>query len=316
MSIQPGLHSALAAPPGIQIEQLVLASGITLSLRSAGPLDGAVVVLLHGFPQGAFVWDGVLLHLASLGYRAVAPNLRGFERSSAPPEVSAYRAKHLVADIVGLMEQLSPGKAVHALVAHDWGGAAAWNLANQHPQRIERLCIVNSPHPGPFLRALQHDQAQQAASAYMNFLTEPGAAHALRANGFALMWQFLNGMHPGSSTNTLPDWVTPELKAQHEAVWAMGLQGGCNYYAASPLRPATQADAAAQAIELPASMLHIGVPTHVLWGMQDTALLPCLLDGLDVHVPELKVTQVPDASHWVIHEQPKRVQEWLSQSLQ
>ena len=118
--------------------------------RSVG---APVLLFLHGFPEAAFVWDDLLEHFGDR-YRCIAPNLRGFERSSAPEEVEAYRAKHLVADIVALIDQHAGGR-VEALVAHDWGGAVAWNLAAQRPEKLKRLVIVNSPHPATFLRELK-----------------------------------------------------------------------------------------------------------------------------------------------------------------
>eukprot|EP01036_Dinobryon_divergens_P042564 gene42564-56574_t len=126
----------------------------------------------------AFVWDALLEHFSKPengGYRCVAPNLRGFEQSSAPAEVAAYRAKHLVQDIAALIALESPQAPLAALVAHDWGGAVAWNLAASQPQLMKKLVIINSPHPGTFLRELQHSPSQQAASAYMNFLIRPDA---------------------------------------------------------------------------------------------------------------------------------------------
>ena len=131
---------------------------------------GVVAALLVFGPGlvGAFVWDDLLAHFAPR-YRCIAPNLRGFERSSAPAEVEAYRAKHLVADIRALIA--AQGSRAAALVAHDWGGAVAWSLAALHPELLERLVIVNSPHPATFLRELRDNPAQQAASAYMNFVT-------------------------------------------------------------------------------------------------------------------------------------------------
>src|SRR5947209_15294174 len=169
--------------PMIQTFDAVLPHGITLSCRAAGRSGAPVLVFLHGFPEGAFVWDALLEHFADR-YRCIAPNLRGFERSSSPGEVEAYRAKHLVADITALIDQQAGGK-VEALIAHDWGGAVAWNFAWQRPEMLKRLVIVNSPHPVTMLRELQHSRVQQAASAYMNFLCRPDAEALLAENDFA-----------------------------------------------------------------------------------------------------------------------------------
>ena len=306
--------------PDIQTWQQTLPHGITLSCRACGEPGRPVLLFLHGFPEGAWVWDPLLRHFSrpeNGGYRCVAPNLRGYERSSAPEDVKAYRAKHLVQDIVALIDSecgpLPGGRPLAALIAHDWGGAVAWSLANQHPHRMRQLVILNSPHPGPFLQALQHDPAQQAASAYMNFLVQPDAAAHLAANDFERMFGFLTGQDTSLQSLTAPaadtqaHWLTPAVKAQYREVWQHGLQGGLNYYRASPLRPATATDPGASAVQIPPEALRIEVPTLLLWALDDVALLPCLTEGLDAHIPDLKLVPIEQATHWVVHEQPERV---------
>jgi epoxide hydrolase 4 len=287
---------------------LTLPHGITLSCRAAGERGHPVMLFLHGFPEGAFVWDGLLAHFAQLGYRCVAPNLRGFEASSAPAEPSAYRAKYLVQDIAALIAVESPQQAIACLVAHDWGGAVAWNLANQLPQLMQRLCIINSPHPGTFLRELQHSAAQKQASGYMNFLIRPDAEKLLAEDDYRRLWEFFGNMGATSGPHA---WLTEAVKSQYRTVWNHGLTGGCNYYRASPLRPATAQDPGADAITLPRDMLTISVPTQLIWGMRDIALPAALMDGLSDYVAQLQVHQVPDATHWIIHEQPELVSDVL-----
>jgi len=194
--------------PDIQTWQQELPHGITLSCRACGEKGRPVLMFLHGFPEAAWVWDALLIHFSKPengGYRCVAPNLRGYERSSAPEDVKAYRAKYLVQDILALIQVASGPAPLAALVAHDWGGAVAWNLANQHPGQLDQLVIINSPHPGPLLKALQSHPAQQAASAYMNFLVQADAAAQLAANDFEGLFAFLTGQHvtPASPTDSL-----------------------------------------------------------------------------------------------------------------
>ena len=312
------------AHPDIQTWQQALPHGITLSCRACGEPGRPVLLFLHGFPEGAWVWDPLLRHFSlpeNGGYRCVAPNLRGYERSSAPEDVKAYRAKHLVQDIVALIDSASSDAPLAALIAHDWGGAVAWSVANQHPQRLRQLVIINSPHPGPFLRALQHDAGQQAASAYMNFLVQPDAAAELTANDFERLFGFLTGQDTSLQSLTAQTaappahWLTPTVKAQYREVWQHGLQGGLNYYRASPLRPATADDPGASAVQIPTEALRIEVPTLVLWAQDDVALLPCLTDGLDAHIPELNLVPIEQATHWVVHEQPDRVIEAIADFL-
>ncbi len=282
-----------------------LPHGITLHCRVSGAPGRPALLFLHGFPEGAFIWDGLLAHFArpeNGGYRCVAPYLRGFGPSSPPAEVEAYRAKHLVQDLVALIALESPGAPLAALVAHDWGGAVAWNLANQQPQLLQRLVILNSPHPGAFLRELQHNAAQQAASQYMHFLCRPDAEALLAENGYQRLFGFFD-----TREHRAPAWLTEAVRTQYRALWSQGLAGACNYYRASPLRPPRQGDDSIQALALPPEMLTVVLPTLVLWGMDDPALLPGLLDGLPQWVPQLRLQQVEGASHWIVHEQPERV---------
>lgn len=292
----------------IQTHALALPHGTTLECRVSGERGRPVLVFLHGFPEAAFVWDGLLEHFSRGGYRCVAPNLRGYAGSSAPAEVSAYRAKHLVADIAALMDTESAGP-VAALVAHDWGGAVAWSLAALMPERLQRLAIINSPHPGTFLRELQHNPAQQQASAYMNFLCRPDAAALLAADDFRRMWPFFENMGAAAGPHA---WLTDAVREQYRAVWRQGLDGPLNYYRASPLRPPTPQDPGAANVTLPPEMLTVRRPTRVLWGEGDSALPPSLLDGLEDWIPDLQVTRVPDATHWIVHEQPALVRDWLA----
>ncbi len=281
----------------IETFDIALPHGVRLACRAAGARDAPVLVFLHGFPEAAFIWDELLLHFGQR-YRCVAPNLRGYGGSSAPAEVEAYRARHLVADVAALIVQL--GAPLEALVGHDWGGAVAWSLALQQPQLLERLVIINAPHPGPFLRDLQDDAAQQAASAYMNFFCRADAQSLLAENDYARLWPFFTNMGGAA-------WLDEQAKARYRTEWERGLTGPLNYYRASPLRPPTAADPAANKIFFEPEQITVRVPTTVIWGERDTALLPKLLDGLGQWVPQLDVVRMPDASHWIVHEQPARV---------
>lgn len=296
----------------IQTRLLNLPHGITLSCRMAGDASRPALMFLHGFPEAAFVWDGLLEHFArpeNGGYFCIAPNLRGFEQSSAPVGSAAYRAKHLVQDIAALIAQVAPGGQLEALIAHDWGGAVAWSVAATLPQLLKKLAIINSPHPGTFLRELQHSPAQQASSAYMNFLIRPDAEALLAEDDFRRLWQFLtNGKDPQAGA---PAWLTDEVKDQYRAVWRAGLTGGCNLYRASPLRPPRPHDPAAAAVTLPPELLTVLLPTLVLWAMDDIALPPALIDGLEAYVPNMQLHKIPGASHWIVHEQPALVARML-----
>lgn len=275
------------------------APGIEIVCRACGPVDAPRLVFLHGFPEGSFIWGGLLAHFGTR-YRCLAPDLRGYGESSAPAEVAAYRAKHLVGDVAALVAQTG-GPPVHAVIAHDWGGAVAWNLAALKPELLQRLVIVNSPHPGLFQRALATDAAQQASSAYMNDLCAPDAEARYAAADFAALFELL--AHQGGADA----WLDDVTRAEYRALWSRGLTGPLNFYRASPLRPATASDPGAAAVQLPPEMLRVRVPTLVIWGEADTALPPSLLDGLERHVPDLRIERVPGGTHWLVHEQPGRV---------
>ncbi|MDE2081354.1 MAG: alpha/beta fold hydrolase [Burkholderiales bacterium] len=288
------MSDTLHRPP--RTFDLALPHGITLACRSngAGRPDA---LLLHGFPEAAFAWDEVLSLLAGRVH-AVAPNLRGYPGSSAPAALQAYRAKSLVADVAAAIEAL--GAPLPLLVAHDWGGALAWNLAAARPDLIRHLLIINSPHPAAFLRELRDNPAQQAASAYMNFLCRPDAERRLAERDYARLWPFFGGAA----------WLTPAVRAHYRAAWGQdgaGLRGPLNYYRASPLRPATAPGDALHTLSLPDAAVTVRVPTTVLWGEGDKALLPGLLQGLSRWVPALRLQRLPAATHWVVHEEPARV---------
>lgn len=296
----------------VETTHVALPHGITLSCRVAGSDGAPLLLFLHGFPEAAFVWDPLLEHFAS-HHRCVAPNLRGYADSSAPDEVEAYRAKHLVADIRALIEHFG-GRAA-AVVAHDWGGALAWVLGAQHPEVLERLVIVNSPHPATFLRELRDNPLQQRASAYMNFLCRPDAEALLAEDDHARLWPFFVNMGAADATRRGGGWLTPAVRERYRDVWRQGLRGGCNYYRASPLRPPTSPDDTIMRLQLPDDLVTVRVPTSVVWAEDDTALPVALLDGLQAYVPHLHVARVPGATHWIVHEQPERVAAEIERAL-
>lgn len=260
-----------------------------------------LLLFLHGFPEGAFIWDDVMAPF-SAHYRCVAPDLRGYGQSSRPTEVQAYKPRALLQDLTALIALASPSQPAACVIAHDWGGALAWNLAIQHPELLQRLLIINAPHPGTFVRELQRNPAQQAASQYMHYLRRPDAAQQMLADGARRLLAFFK-----TDTGQLPVWMTPALQARYLAHWQTSLATACLYYAASPLVPPRGEDHSIQTLQLPENMLRTPVPTQLLWGMRDTALLPALLEGLEHWVPRLAVEQVPDASHWLVHEKPDTV---------
>ncbi len=284
-----------------------LSNGTRLHYASAGKQGQPLLLFVHGFPEFWYEWEAQLREFGG-DYFAVAPDLRGFNLSDMPADPSAYKAKHIVDDLRLLAAHLGYEKFV--LVAHDWGGAIAWNFAISLPQLLHKLVIVNAPHPYLFAQALANDPEQRAASEYMNWLRADGAEAALAADGFARMDSLLTGM--GRSPTP---WFTPEVRARYHACWSRGLTGGVNYYRASPLHPPTDAHPGPARLQLNPADFRVTVPTRVIWGEADIALRKTLLDGLDRLVDDLQIERIPEGSHWVIHEQPERVNRLLRRFL-
>lgn len=276
-----------------------LPNGISLHYASAGEKGKPLILFVHGFPEFWYEWEAQLAEFGN-DYFAVAPDLRGFNLSDMPSELSAYKAKHIVDDLRQLVAHLSYEKFV--LVAHDWGGAVAWNFAIALPQLLHKLIIVNSPHPYLFMQALATDPAQKAASEYMNWLRAEGSEAALAKDNFALLEGLLSGM--GKSPTP---WFTNEVRAKYHECWSRGLTGGVNYYRASPLHPPTEKNPGPLKLEINPADFRVKVPTLVIWGEEDIALPKSLLDGLGDFVDDLKVERIPEGSHWIIHEQPQRI---------
>ncbi len=275
----------------------VTANGLRFHCARAG--DGKLMLFLHGFPEFWRAWRKPLEHFGARGWLAVAPDLRGYNLSDKPEGVEPYRARNLVADIGALASAYGAEKFV--LVAHDWGGAAAWGFAIAHPERLSHLVIVNSPHPYTFWRELVHNPAQRKASEYMLLFRSPKAERVLQENGYARLL--------GAFSQFGDDVLSEADRAAYVEAWSQpgALTGGLNYYRASPMYPPTEADPGPAKLQLSSADFMVRVPTLVIWGERDRALLTGCLDGLEQCVPQLEIVRVPQASHWIVHEQPERV---------
>jgi len=284
-------------------------NGVRLHYVSAG--SGPVILFLHGFPEFWYEWKNQLDEFGK-DHLAVAPDLRGYNLSEKPADVEQYRMNLLVEDIRGLADHFSRDKKF-VLVGHDWGGAVAWAFAIAHPEYLQKLVIVNAPHFGVFGRLLASDPAQQTASQYMLMFRRPDAEQRLADSNYATLVNIVldAGLKSGA--------FTKEDKAAYLKAWAQpgALTGGLNYYRANrvgPRAPGTGAEAAAASTAPPPldpAMLMVKVPTLVIWGEKDTALLTQNLDGLDQFVPTLTVKRIPEGSHWVIHEKPAEVNGYI-----
>ncbi|MBL8204310.1 MAG: alpha/beta fold hydrolase [Blastocatellia bacterium] len=268
------------------------------------------ILFLHGFPEFWYEWKHQLKEFGK-DYTAVAYDQRGYNLSSKPEKLEDYAVPHIVADIKAMFEKFGTNpnnKGI--LVAHDWGGAVAWAFAIRHPEYLDKLVIINAPHPGVFARELQSNPAQQKASAYMNFFRSPQAEAGLSANNYAALQ---NAVFTASSK---PQNFTEEDKKAYVEAWSQpgALTGGLNWYRAAQIGPPTENTpkretniAAAAALD----SLNVKVPTLVIWGEKDTALLTGNLEGLDKFVPQLTIKRIPTGSHWVIHEEPELVNQYI-----
>jgi len=275
-------------------------NGIRLHYVSVG--QGKLIMFVHGFPEFWYEWEKQLVEFGQ-DYQAVAPDMRGYNLSSKPADVEKYHIKNLIEDLRALAEHLGHEKFI--MVAHDWGGAVAWSAAIRYPELLEKLIIINSPHPAVFARELLNNPDQQKASQYMLMLRSAEAERVLSENNFARLTDVL--VQFGSKWE-----MTDEKRQKYIDAWSQprALTGSLNYYRASPLYPPTSKSVEEQIssiLNLPKEMFAVKVPTLVIWGEEDRALLTGNLDGLEEYIEDLTVKRIPDGTHWVIHEQPELV---------
>src|SRR5947209_8434620 len=284
-------------------------NGVRLHYARAG--RGPLIVFLHGFPEFWYEWRD---QLAEFGrdHTAVAPDMRGYNLSSKPRELSEYRMPYLVSDVHALANDLlkASGGSTFTLVAHDWGGVVAWVFAAQHPELLDKLVIINAPHPTIFGRELRDNAAQQQASQYMLMFRGEQAEATLSANSYAGLVNAILG--EGLKNGT----VTEEDKKAYIEAWSQpgALTGGLNYYRAAAVGPPRPGETASP---LTAQPLLVRVPTLVIWAEKATARLTGNLNGLDQYVTKLTVRRIPDATHWVVREKSgevnRAIREFLSQ---
>lgn len=276
---------------------------LKLHYAASGPEDAHLVLFLHGYPEFWYTWRR---QLESLGdaFRCVAPDLPGYNLSSKPMDVARYRTKRLIADVAAFAAQFSR-KRRFTLVAHDWGGALAWAFAIKHPDLIDRLIIINAVHPGAFQREIARNPAQASASQYIHEIRAAGSEELYAANAYGRLWRSLE-------KTAAAGHLTPADRAAFVTAWSQpgALTGMFNWYRAMRLDP-PQPGAQGQADLYDDASIMVRVPTRVVWGMLDTALLPGCVEGLERWVPNLSVCEVPEGSHWIVYEKPQLINETI-----
>jgi pimeloyl-ACP methyl ester carboxylesterase len=246
--------------------------------------EGPLVLLLHGFPEHWLAWRKQLPALATAGFRAVAPDLRGYNLSEKPRGVSRYRVEELAGDVANLVRHL--GYERTHLVGHDWGGAIAWCVPALHPGLVGRLAILNAPHPVLMKRKLA-TLAQARRSSYIFFFQLPWLPERSLTRHRAGFLKMMLRRDPATPGAFSPE----EIEAYREAFLRPGAAtAAINYYRAA-FRSGTRVPGLRRSLD--------GVPTLVLWGEGDRYLGAELLDGLDALVPDLRLVRVPGASHWL-----------------
>jgi pimeloyl-ACP methyl ester carboxylesterase len=276
--------------------------GIELNCAACGSPEHPLVICLHGFPEYWAAWSAVMLALAD-GFHLVAPDQRGYNLSSKPEGVDAYRAGKMVGDLAALADHLSPDRPF-ALAGHDWGASVAYAYAFAHPERLSHLIVANGAHPVAFQRAILDDPEQRRASQYINRLRTPAAANWLAADDFAALFELLAEFSDIG-------WMRKAQRSAYREAWQRegALEAMLNWYRASPLAvPGIGEPApAAPILDLPAGCFGVSCPHLAVWGEKDRALTPSCLAGLGAFCPDLTIRRLAGCGHWLLHEKPAEV---------
>jgi len=251
-------------------------------------------VLLHGFPEFWWCWRRQIPALVAAGYRAVVPDQRGYHFSSKPRRLGAYRLDRLAADLGALLVDLGPG--AHPVVAHDWGGVTAWWGALLFADQVAGLAVLNAPHPTAFRRALLHDADQRRRSRYIFYFQLPWfPERRLAREGFRAVRSMLRRL-------SRPDTFSAADLDRYAAAIAVpgALHGSLAWYRAAARRPPPR----------PPS-LTVEPPVRLIWGLDDAALGPALLDSSARFCRRPEVVRLAGAGHWLQHEEPDEVNRQL-----
>lgn len=263
-------------------------NGIFLKVRETGPADGRIILFLHGFPEFWYGWRKQIAYFAEKGYRVVVPDQRGYNESSKPEGIKAYHMQNLVKDIAELIGQLGQQKVI--LVGHDWGGAVGWNMAAHYAHLLEKLIVLNLPHPLVFLKTLRSRPKQMLKSWYIGFFQLPWLPE--KANSAANFKLLSENMQSSSKPGTFP----PEIMAEYKKAWQHpgALRAMINWYRA--IRYGS--------LKTPSK---VKTPTLLIWGKKDIYLSHEMARPSIDKCSNGRLVMIEDATHWVQHEKAEEV---------
>lgn len=273
---------------------MVATNGVNLHVVQDGPQDGPLVVLLHGFPEFWYGWRHQIPVLAEAGYWVWAPDQRGYNLSDKPQEISAYGLDDLAKDIVGLID--AAGRERASIIGHDWGAAVAWWIAIHYPDRVEKLGILNVPHPSVMAKTLRSQPRQLLKSWYIFFFQIPWLPEFLisRGNWQAAKQMMRRSARPGSFRDE-------DLEAYQQA-WSQprAFTSMINWYRAAVRNPLRMIRSS-----------RVTVPTLMIWGVRDVALERIMAQPSIDRCDEGRLLFLEQATHWVQHDEPEKVKKFL-----
>jgi pimeloyl-ACP methyl ester carboxylesterase len=273
-------------------------NGIHLHVVEAGPSDGPLVFLLHGFPEFWYGWRNQIAPLAARGFRVVAPDQRGYNLSDKPKGITSYDLDQLADDILGLADHFGCKKC--AIVGHDWGASVGWWLAGQQHARVQRLAVLNGPHPAIWIEAMRNDPAQKRKSSYVKLFQIPFLPEALIGldSSKALSRGFRDTIRSGA--------FTEEDLQEYRSAWQQPgtLTAMLHYYRALLRRPLARS-----------ATYRISCPALVIWGKRDAYAVPELAEASIGLCNNGDLIWLEDSTHWVQHDEPVRVTNLLADFL-
>lgn len=291
-----------------ELQRVALPTGVELDVAVAGHPTNPAIILLHGFPESHRTWRHQIADLAQ-DHFVLAPDQRGFAKSSKPAGVENYTPDKPVADMIALADRFDIQR--FTLVGHDWGGAIAWMAALNHPDRVARLIIVNAPHPFIFQKSLFDDMAQREASQYITAFRNTDLEKHIDSIGLSAFFDGSFMRHTDFEKVKDEKPVYLEQWGQPGAMTAM-----LNWYRASAVQVPAMDETPERPAFLDGPFPSLKMPTLVIWGMGDKALLPVQLEGLEALVPDLTVRKLEGVGHFAPWEAPEKVtgamREWFA----